>query len=125
VALVLAVLEKRVGLKVGQHEAYFKVVGGLELEEPAADLAVAVAAASALRDVPVDSGCVLAGEVGLGGELRGIPHALARVAEASRYGFRRFLLPRENALEVRGQVEGVEIKGLSTLREAVEVAIGA
>jgi len=125
VALVLAVLEKRVGLKVGQHEAYFKVVGGLELEEPAADLAVAVATASALRDVPVDPRCVLAGEVGLGGELRGIPHVLARVAEASRYGFRRFLLPRENALEVGDRVEGVEIRGLSTLREAVEVALGA
>ncbi len=119
VALVLAVLEKRVGLKVGQHEAYFKVVGGLELEEPASDLAVAISAASALRDVPVDPGWVLAGEVGLGGELRGIPHAPARVAAASRYGFHRFLLPRENALEVGERAEGMEVRGVSTLEEAV------
>ncbi len=125
VALLLAVLEKRVGFALGNHDAYVKVVGGLRLDEPAVDLGLAVALASAFRDRPVDPGLVVAGEVGLGGEVRAVARAEERVHEAARLGFRRVVLPERNrrSLPPRVAAGGVELHGVETMAQAIEVAL--
>ncbi|MEW6325151.1 MAG: magnesium chelatase domain-containing protein, partial [Nitrospirota bacterium] len=102
VALLLAVLEKRAGLFVGGHDVFVNVVGGIELEEPAIDLAIAAAVASSFRERPIDRETMLFGEVGLSGEVRAIQRPEIRVAEAAKMGFRRCLLPESNAKRMTG-----------------------
>jgi DNA repair protein RadA/Sms len=92
-ALLLAVLEKRAGLAATQYDVFLNVVGGARLVEPAADLAVAVAVASSVRDLPVPAGAVFLGEVGLGGELRNVGQMERRLAEAARLGFDTAFVP--------------------------------
>ncbi|MBE6756924.1 MAG: DNA repair protein RadA [Ruminococcaceae bacterium] len=118
--LLLAVLEKRAGYFFQNLDAYLNVVGGICLEEPAADLAVALALVSGLKDKPVPEGVVAFGEVGLTGEIRAVSHAEARVAEAARLGFTRVLLPRQNAAAVTPRTD-IEIIGVQNVREAFEM----
>lgn len=118
VAMVLAVLERRVGLALADREVFVNAVGGARLTEPAADLAIAAAVASSHRDRPLPPGVVLVGEVGLGGELRRGDRLEARLVEAARLGFARAVVPRPGS-------EGLEVKGLaletaSGLAEALE-----
>ena len=120
--LLLAVLEKRAGLHLAMHDVYASVAGGLRIADPAADLALAAAVASAFRDRPLDPGSVILGEVGLGGEVRAVRHAARRVGEAARLGFARLVVPRGNVEEARGA--GVEIAGVATLGEALAVLLG-
>jgi len=122
-ALLLAVLEKRVGFKLGSLDVFVKVAGGLRLDEPAADAAIALAIASSFRNRVVDPEAVVVGEVGLGGELRSIPHIDPRVRESERLGFKRILLPQESLTKLthKGPIEKV---GLSSIREAIEHLIG-
>ena len=115
-ALLLAVLEKRCGLRCGQMDAYVKVAAGIRLEEPAADLACALALASAYLDQPVPPDAVAVGEIGLGGEVRGVPRLGARLAEAGRLGFRRALVPAGAVSEPAGTMEVLRVR---TLQEAV------
>jgi len=96
-AMLLAVLETRCGLKLGATDVYLNVAGGLRVGEPAADLAVAAALASAATDQPTDPSCVFFGEVGLSGEVRQVAHAEARLKEAQKLGFARAALPRRVA----------------------------
>ena len=91
--LLLAVLEKRLGLMFSNLDTYINIVGGIRLDEPAADLAVAMALVSGLRDIPIDENTIAFGEIGLSGELRSVPRAQARVNEAERMGFTRCILP--------------------------------
>jgi DNA repair protein RadA/Sms len=95
--MLLAVLETRCGLKLGATDVYLNVAGGLRVGEPAADLAVAAALASAATDQPTDPGCVFFGEVGLSGEVRQVAQAEARLKEAQKLGFSRAALPRRVA----------------------------
>jgi DNA repair protein RadA/Sms len=95
-ALLLAVLEKRAGLNLIGEDVFVNVAGGMRLEEPAADLSVAAAVASSLRNRPVAEATAVFGEIGLAGEIRGIPQAALRVKEASQLGFRRCVVPRAN-----------------------------
>ena len=95
-ALLLAVLEKRAGLNLIAEDVFVNVAGGMRLEEPAADLSVAAAVASSLRNSPVAEATAVFGEIGLAGEIRGIPQAGLRVKEASQLGFRRCVVPRAN-----------------------------
>ncbi len=122
-ALLLAVLERRAGLRLGNQDAYVKVAGGLRLDEPAADLGVVLALASAYRDRPVDPRTVVMGEVGLGGEVRAVARAEARLAEAARLGFRRCLLPERNRRALQGAGGVLELVGVGTVAEAVEAAL--
>jgi DNA repair protein RadA/Sms len=92
-AKLLAVLERHCGLKLGKHDVHVSVVGGVRLNEPAADLAVAVAIVSAFTQVPVAPDVVVLGEVGLAGEVRQVAHTPRRLSEAERLGFRRALIP--------------------------------
>ncbi len=96
-SMLLAVLETRCGLKLGATDVYLNVAGGLRVGEPAADLAVAAALASAATDQPTDPGCVFFGEVGLSGEVRQVAQAEARLKEAQKLGFSRAALPRRVA----------------------------
>jgi DNA repair protein RadA/Sms len=122
VALLLAVLEKCLGVPLQAHDVYVNVVGGLYLNEPAIDLGIIVAVASSLKDTPLDPHCIAFGEVGLSGEIRAVGHAEARVREAAKLGFRRCLLPQVNC-QPAPQIAGIELCGVRTVREALQMAL--
>jgi len=122
-ALLLAVLQKRAGVSTGQHDVYVNLVGGLKVREPASDLAVAAAVASALRDQPIDQRTVCLGELGLGGELRRVQRIGPRLKEAERLGFTRVVLPEANRADVNGSA--MEIVGAADLRTALKALLGA
>lgn len=117
--LLLAVLEKRLGLMFSNLDAYINIVGGIRLDEPAADLAVAMALVSGLRDIPIDENTVAFGEIGLSGELRSVPRAQARVNEAARMGFTRCILPSACLKQINSAPEGIKLLGVKRLSEAV------
>jgi DNA repair protein RadA/Sms len=120
--LLVAVLSKRVGYKLGTHDVFVNVVGGMRINEPAADLAVAVAIASSYRNVPVPEDCVLLGEIGLSGELRSVGHAERRLNEAAKLGFKRCIVPRTLRL---GKAEGIglEVLRARSIGEALDLAL--
>ena len=122
-ALLLAVLEKRAGIALLGQDVYINVAGGLELSEPAADLALCAAVASSVREVCIPGDWAVMGEVGLAGEIRGISQAERRLAECKRLGFTTCVMPRENARSI-GRVEGMRVYGVETLSEAVSILIG-
>ena len=94
--LILAVLEKRLGYRFSVNDVYLNVIGGLKADEPAADLAVATALISSIKDEPVASDLIAIGEIGLAGEVRAVQHCAQRVKEAIRLGFRRVIIPQKN-----------------------------
>jgi DNA repair protein RadA/Sms len=116
VLLLLAVLEKRCGLPLGGQDVYLNLAGGLKLEEPAADLAVCLAVASSYFERPLGQDLVVAGEVGLTGEVRRINQIEKRLSEAVRLGFRRFMLPRSNVYDL--PPTSLEVVGVEDLEEA-------
>jgi DNA repair protein RadA/Sms len=115
--LVLAVLGRRCGFATAKDDVFVNAVGGVHVDEPAADLAIATALASSICDRPVAERTVVFGEVGLTGEVRGVTQAAARVAEAKRLGFARAIVPKDN-LKAIGTLEGLEILPVATLDEA-------
>lgn len=115
--LLLAVLEKRVGLELLGDDVFVSVAGGLEIDEPAADLGVAAAVASSFRNRALPAHTALFGEVGLAGEVRGASQAALRLREAAQMGFTRCVLPRRNIVP---EIEGLEQVGVDTLEEALE-----
>jgi len=119
--LITAVLTKRVGLRLGNQDIIANVTGGLRVGEPAADLGIALAIASSFRDVGVDPGLAVVGEVGLSGELRGVSQLDRRVAEAARLGFKRCLVPRAGARI--SPPKNIELIPVSSLREAIRVGL--
>ena len=121
--ILLAVLEKRLGVPLGSQDVYINVVGGLRLTETAADLPVALAVYSSLRDISMYSRTVVMGEVGLTGDIRRVPQALRRVKEAAKMGFNTFILPKGNLEDVEtSQFPDCRFLGVATLREAIEKA---
>ena len=120
-AMLLAVLEKRGGLRLSNADIYWNVVGGLRLDEPAADLAVVIAAASAVQDKPVSDSLAAIGEVGLTGEIRAVGQLSQRLSEIRRLGFTQCLVPR-NAKELHAP-EGLELLRVRNVREAIAVAL--
>lgn len=126
VLMLLAVLTKRVGLALGNQDVYLNVAGGFTLNEPAVDLGVAVAIASSFRERPVPADVALLGEVGLGGELRAVTRADARVREATKLGFRRCVLPATGPRFDRGAdgpMAGIELVRVGTLAQALDAAL--
>jgi DNA repair protein RadA/Sms len=117
--VLLAVLEKREGLRLSQQDVFVNVAGGVRLDEPAVDLGVALAIASSFRDVPCDSAAVAVGEVGLGGEVRGVGRLGPRMAEAERLKFERILVPRSNLRGLKPPA-GLEVVPVGRLGEAIE-----
>lgn len=120
--LIAAVLSKRAGLKLGNQDIMVNVTGGLKIDEPAADLGIALAIASSFRDAAIDPGLVAVGEVGLSGELRSVRQVDRRVSEAARLGFKRCIVPRIAARSIPVP-QNIEIITASTLREAVRLGV--
>ncbi|MBO5867440.1 MAG: DNA repair protein RadA [Oscillospiraceae bacterium] len=121
-ALLLAVIEKRAGMKLSAFDAYINVIGGLQLDEPGADLPVVLAIASSYRDKPISSDLVAIGEVGLTGEIRSVSHMNSRLAEVARLGFTKCVIPKKNAekLEIP---DGLTVYYVKNIYEAVEISI--
>lgn len=121
VSLILAVLEKRAGLHFADRDVFVNVAGGVRLDEPAADLAIALALVSSFMEAPVASHLTAFGEVGLAGEVRGVDFASKRVAEAAKFGFDKCILPKNNAQEVESPSKTIWPVG--RVRQAIEIAL--
>jgi DNA repair protein RadA/Sms len=117
--LLLAVLEKRIGIYFSNLDTYVNIVGGMHLYEPAADLAVAMALVSGLRDIPIDQDTIAFGEIGLSGEIRTVPRVEARINEAARLGFTKCILPKASLKQISHRPAMMELIGVSTLTEAL------
>lgn len=122
-ALLLAVLEKRVGMNLGQYDVFVNIAGGLKIVEPAIDLGVATSIASSLRDVPVDSSSVAIGEIGLSGEIRTISHIEKRIQEAAKLGFKRIVIPHNNMKGLKRNND-IEIVPVDRIEKAIDALIG-
>ncbi len=120
--LLIAVLERRAGFYFSNMDTYINVIGGFRLDEPAADLPVALTLVSSLKDSVIPEDVVAFGEVGLAGEIRAVSQAQQRVQEAARLGFTKCILPHACLKQLK-KVEGMEIYGVKTLRQAVEIAM--
>ncbi len=119
VALLAAVLEKKVGLDILGCDVFVNVAGGLEVDDPAADLAAVLALASSFRDRVLPARTLFLGEVGLAGEVRAVSQPEARLAEAARLGFTRALLPAANARHCEAPA-GMAVEGVSSVAEALD-----
>lgn len=117
-SLLLAVLEKRFGYRFSTMDTYLNIVGGLKLDEPAADLAVALALVSGLTDKPVPDDVVAIGEIGLSGEVRSVSRISARISEAARLGFGRCIVPRSCLKQIKVKSD-IEVIGVRNLHEAI------
>ena len=122
-ALLLAVLEKRQGMILGNQDVYVNAVGGFRLNEPAADLAIVLAVASSFKNCAVDASLVALGEVGLTGEVRMVPRVVQRAREASNLGFRKILVPAGNLAELKKESLDMEVVGVKSLSQAMEVGL--
>jgi DNA repair protein RadA/Sms len=120
-ALLVAVLEKKVGLQLSGHDIFMNAVGGVRLNEPAADLGMIMAVASSHLDKPVDPQTFFLGEVGLSGEVRAVSQPEIRIKEAAKLGFKRCVLPAGSLKQVK--VKGVELVGIKKVEEALETAL--
>jgi DNA repair protein RadA/Sms len=120
--LLTAVLTKRVGIRLSDQDVFVNVIGGLQISEPAADLAVAVAIASSFRNRPVAADIAIVGEVGLSGELRAVGHLETRLKEAAKLGFKRCLLPASTQLKGIKDIP-LQLVKARALGEALEAAL--
>ncbi len=118
-SLIVAVLEKRAGYYFSNSDVYINVIGGLRLDEPATDLAVAMSLVSSLKDIPIADNSIAFGEIGLAGEIRSVAHAQDRINEASRLGFTKIVIPYHNLKNVQIP-QGVEVIGVKNIREAFD-----
>lgn len=123
-SLLLAVLEKKAGYYFSNLDAYVNIVGGLRLDEPAADLAVAMALISSLKDVQIGENVLVFGEIGLTGELRAVSHVNARIAEAEHLGFETCILPYHCLKQINTEHRSIRLIGVKNIREAFEAAVG-
>jgi DNA repair protein RadA/Sms len=119
VNLLVAVLEKKVGLHLGGMDVFVNVVGGLKLVEPAIDLGIIATVASSLKDIPIEANIFVFGEVGLSGEIRAVAQAETRIKEAAKIGFQRGIIPAGNADKMKHEF-GLEITGVRNVEECLE-----
>ncbi len=118
---IIAVLEKRIGLNLSSHDVYVNVLGGIEIDEPAADLGIALAIATCFRDVVVDPDCVIIGEISLSGEIRNVCNLEKRIYEAQKLGFKKAIIPKLSK-KLPDNFE-IEIKQVSRLIEAITACV--
>lgn len=121
-ALLVAVLEKRGGLRLSDCDLFLNVIGGLRIDEPGSDLPVAIAIASSFRDVPVSDELTAIGELGLTGETRVVTNLEQRLAEVARLGFTRCIIPRHGTEAVTAP-RGLQLLRVRNIREAIEIAL--
>jgi DNA repair protein RadA/Sms len=120
ISLLTAVLGKRMGIGLGDQDIFVNVAGGLKVDEPAADLGIVSAMISSHLDRPVIQDMVIFGEVGLAGEIRGVSQPELRINEAKKLGFKRCLLSKSN-MDVCKSISGIELVGLDSVRDLMEV----
>jgi len=121
--LLTAVLSRRVNIKLHDKDVFVNVIGGLQIDEPAADLAVAIAIASSVKDRPIHADMAFVGEIGLSGELRAVSQLDTRLKEAVKLGFKRCIVPRSTKKRVGDYPDGLEVIGCRSLHEAIQVAL--
>lgn len=121
--MLLAVLEKRMGLYFSNLDTYLNIVGGMRLDEPAADLAVCMSLVSGLRDVPLNEGLIAFGEIGLSGEIRSVPRVTARINEAARLGFSECIVPKSCLKAGTVYPENIKVIGVRNLKQALDLII--
>ena len=114
---ILAVLEKRIGLNLSKQDVYVNVIGGIDVSEPAADLGIALAIITCVRDVVFDSHTAIVGEIGLSGEIRAVNHIDKRINEAQKLGFKRIIIPASN--DIQDEVKGIEVLKVQRIVEAI------
>ena len=119
-AMLIAVLEKRAGYFVGNMDCYLNIIGGLKIDEPAADLSIALAIVSSLKDYAVKENVLAFGEVGLGGEIRAVNSCEQRIREAAKLGFKKCVIPKYNLTKMKNIKEDIEILGVSNIRQAFQ-----
>jgi len=119
-SLIIAVMEKRLGIRLSNHDIYLNVAGGIRIEEPGADLGAMASITSSFKDRMVDPETVVFGEVGLGGEIRGVSQSENRLREAERLGFKRALMPKQNFGKMH-RIKGMERVGVETVQEAIDL----
>lgn len=120
VALILAVLEKVVGMQVQNHDVFINIVGGLKINEPSMDLGIALSIASSFRNIAIDSDVVVTGELGLTGEIRTVSFIEKRIIECQKLGFKKIVIPKGNYLEeFKKEYKGIAIIPVSNLRQAI------
>ncbi|MBR6681537.1 MAG: DNA repair protein RadA [Clostridia bacterium] len=119
--LLLAVLEKRLGLRFSSNDVYINVIGGLRLIEPAADLGAALALISGIKDIPLPDDLVAIGEIGLAGECRAIPAVEQRINEAARIGFTKIMIPYRNTINKKLKVQNAEIIPVRSIYDAISI----
>lgn len=123
-SLILAVLEKRAGYYFSSVDTYINIVGGIRLEEPAADLPVAISLVSSLKDEVVNSSITAFGEIGLAGEIRAVSNAELRIREASRLGFKKCIIPYHNLKSLSDKKDyDIKVIGVKTVRQAIEESL--
>jgi DNA repair protein RadA/Sms len=120
VSLLVAVMEKRMGVHLNNQDIFLNIAGGMRVDEPAGDLGVVASIVSNFRDQLIDPEMVAFGEIGLGGEVRGVSQAEVRLKEAARLGFKRCLLPKQNEQKVRS-VKGMELIGINSIQEIMKI----
>lgn len=118
---ILAVLEKRIGLNLSKQDVYVNVIGGIDVSEPAADLGIALAIITCVRDVVFDSHTAIIGEIGLSGEIRAVNHIDKRINEAQKLGFKRVIIPASN--DIQEEIKGIEILKVQRIIEAITRAV--
>ncbi|MCC0648269.1 DNA repair protein RadA [Clostridioides sp. ZZV15-6598] len=123
VGMLLAVLEKRVGLQIQNQDVYINIVGGIKINEPSIDLGIAISVASSFRNIPIDEDIAVTGEVGLTGEVRSVSFIEKRIAECKKLGFKKIVVPRSN-YEVVKDTKGIEIWPVDNLRQAINIVLG-
>lgn len=114
---ILAVLEKRIGLNLSKQDVYVNVIGGIDVNEPAADLGIALAIVTCVRDVVFDPETAIIGEIGLSGEIRAVNHIEKRINEAQKLGFKRIIIPESN--DVQDEFKGIQIIKVKRILEAI------
>lgn len=114
---ILAVLEKRIGLNLSKQDVYVNVIGGIDVNEPAADLGIALAIVTCMRDVVFDPETAIIGEIGLSGEIRAVNHIEKRINEAQKLGFKRIIIPESN--DVQEEFKGIQIVKVKRILEAI------
>jgi DNA repair protein RadA/Sms len=121
--LLTAVLTRRVNLRLYDKDVFVNVIGGLQIDEPAADLAIAVALASGIKDSPIHADMAFVGEIGLSGELRAVSQVDARLKEAVKLGFKKCVVPRSAQKRESEYPDGLEVIGCRSLHEAIKIAL--
>ena len=119
--LIMAVLEKRIGLPLGEYDAYINIAGGIKVSEPAIDLAIVMAIVSSFKDKPVDDHIIAFGEVGLSGEIRAASSTEQRIREANKLGFNKCIFPKASDSKDIRAIEGVNFYAISTVNDVVKL----